>query len=170
MKGKKKIVIAIISVIALIAIGLVVFFLVRKKPVTDIVMKENEVIFNVDRQFYLYDKDPSDKKNGKVKPIREIKVIFNGTGNIKTHEYDGQVIVEDFELGGNFKSYYFEKDKKECHLTCEGVNLNDREAVEGERYAYSISISPDFRDIKMWIYELDEGDGGEYYWVLNNGY
>ena len=41
MKGKKKIVIAIISVIALIAIGLVVFFLVRKKSVTDIVMKEN---------------------------------------------------------------------------------------------------------------------------------
>lgn len=50
------------------------------------------------------------------------------------------------------------------------MNLNDREAVEGERYAYSISISPDFRDIKIWIYELDEGDGGEYYWVLNNGY
>ena len=107
MKGKKKIVIVAGCGIVLVAIVLAVFLGKRKKTVTDVVRRQNEVVFNVDRQFYLYDKDPFDKNNGKVEPIREIKVTFEGTGNSETNEYDGNVIVEGFELGGNFQGYYF---------------------------------------------------------------
>ena len=170
MKGKKKIVIVAGCGIVLVAIVLAVFLGKRKKTVTDVVRRQNEVVFNVDRQFFLYDKDPFDKNNGKVEPIREIKVTFEGTGNSETNEYDGNVIVEGFELGGNFQGYYFSEQEDEYSLTCTGLNMKDRETVEGERYEYSISISQDFKDIKIWIYEVDESDGGEYHWVLNNNY
>lgn len=170
MKGNKKIVVIAGAAIVLVIVALVIFFVIRKKPITDVVIAGNEIQFNIERQFYLYDKDPLDKENGKVKPIKEIKVIFEGIGNSETNKYDGKVIVEGFELGGNFQGYYFSKQEEDYSLTCTGLNIAGQEEVEGERYEYSITISEDFREIKIWIFEADESDGGEYYWVINNGY
>ncbi len=139
----------------------------KNKNVTDIVMNGNEIDFNVDRKFYLYTDNPEDVKN--AKPQKEVEVVFSGTGNIGSGDFEGNVSVEGLELGGNNQGYNLSKSENGYSLNCMGGNIQGIEPVEGPIYNYIIDITENFDDIRIWVIGTDESKPEEWYWVLEKG-
>lgn len=176
MKKNKKI-IMIIILVALAVIATAAFFIINKlknkeEPVKDIVVDGDTITFDVDRKFYLYNENPLDVED--AEPIKEINVTLKGTADAATNEFEGEVNVEGFELGGNMQSYYFSKldGEKKGEYTwdflAEGVQLQDSETFDGKIYRYQITISSDLKTINFWI--TKKGNTEEWFWVTNSEY
>lgn len=153
---KKKIVI-IIPVVLLVSviIALVIYFNTR---ITDITRDGEVVEFNVNRTFYLDD-------NGKKK----VEVKFEGIGNVATKNFEGEILVEGFEIEAEAIGYdfqilgeEFEKQEGNYVLTCIGVEYKN----ENYRYSYDINISNNFREIEIII---TNWASGETFRVVNEG-
>ena len=177
MEKKKRIIITTIIVLGVIVVAVGVHCFLNKdkwfskeKPVTDIVENGDLVEFNVDRKFYLYEENPLSEESKDVKPLKEVEVVIQGTANSKTEEFDGEISVEGFELGGNTQSYSFikrpEKEKYRYTIVASGCNVQNLESVEGPLYYYDITVSKDLKQIKIWIISRDD----EWHWAVNDGY
>ena len=109
--NQMKFIIAIMLVILIVVV--VVFINSNKEPdkqqekkqikIEDMTVDGNRMALNVDRKFYVYDKDPRylDKDEPPAKILREIEVVFNGVADFDTTEFEGEIKVEGYELDGN---------------------------------------------------------------------
>lgn len=167
---KKKVVIGVLLVVVIIAVLIIVikFSPKKKREVTDIKTNANEIELDVNRKFYLYDKDPLETEG--IEALKEVQVVIKGKGNCDDNKFEGEVNIEGFELGGNFQSYNITKDENGYGMTCMGVNLKNEEAVTGPLYNYWVTISEDLKSIHIWITEFGKNDSDDYHWVMNSGY
>lgn len=152
---KKMVIIITLLLLIFVIIALVIYFNTR---ITDITIDNEVVEFNVKRKFYLCE---SEKK--------DVGVKFKGTGNFKTKDFEGEIIVEGFEIEADAIGYdfqvlgeEFENNSGDYLLTCIGVNYKDK----NKQYSYDINISKDLKKIEIiitnWATE-------ETFFVVNEG-
>lgn len=166
---KKKCLIIGLLVVVMITILVIVlkFVLKNEKPTTDIKVNGNEIELDVNRKFFLYDEDPLETE--KTEPLKEVKVVIKGKGNCNNNQFEGEVKVEGFELGGNFQSFNISREENGYVMNCMGANLQNEEAVDGPLYCYWITISDDLKLIHIWITEFGKNESDDYHWVMNSG-
>ena len=174
----KKKILLIISILVCIAAAVTTAVMIaghsdrKEEPVKDIVVEGDTVKFAVDRKFYLYDEDPLSSTGNGAEPLKEVKVVLNGTANVG-EELDGEVYIEGFELGGNMQSCCVDKftgnteDDYIWFVKAEGLNVDKLEPAEGDRYTYEITITSDLKTISCWI--IKNGNAEESFWVVSNG-
>lgn len=134
--------------------------------ISDIVVNGSEIDFNVNRNFCLYTENPECDKN--VKAQKEVKVVLRGKGNLTSEHFDGDIIVEGLELGGNIQGYTLSQTEKGYSITGMGGNSKSIKPVEGKIYCYNIDITEKLDDIKIWVIGMDESNPEEWYWVMQN--
>ena len=168
LKKKGLIIGLLAAVIITILVIVLKFVLKNEKPTTDIKVNGNEIELDVNRKFFLYDEDPLETE--KAEPLKEVKVVIKGKGNCNNNQFEGEVKVEGFELGGNFQSFNISREEDGYVMNCMGANLQNEEAVDGPLYYYWITISDDLKLIHIWITEFGKNENDDYHWVMNSGY
>lgn len=168
LKKKGLIIGLLAAVIITILVIVLKFVLKNEKPTTDIKVNGNEIELDVNRKFFLYDEDPLETE--KTEPLKEVKVVIKGKGNCNNNQFEGEVKVEGFELGGNFQSFNISREENGYVMNCMGANLQNEEAVDGPLYCYWITISDDLKLIHIWITEYGKNESDDYHWVMNSGY
>lgn len=167
LKKKGLIIGLLAAVIITILVIVLKFVLKNEKPTTDIKVNGNEIELDVNRKFFLYDEDPLETE--KTEPLKEVKVVIKGKGNCNNNQFEGEVKVEGFELGGNFQSFNISREENGYVMNCMGANLQNEEAVDGPLYCYWITISDDLKLIHIWITEFGKNESDDYHWVMNSG-
>lgn len=167
LKKKGLIIGLLAAVIITILVIVLKFVLKNEKPTTDIKVNGNEIELDVNRKFFLYDEDPLETE--KTEPLKEVKVVIKGKGNCNNNQFEGEVKVEGFELGGDFQSFNISREENGYVMNCMGANLQNEEAVDGPLYCYWITISDDLKLIHIWITEFGKNESDDYHWVMNSG-
>ena len=168
--NRMKFVIAIMFVILVVVA--VVFVNSDKEPdkqqektqikIEDITVDGNRMALNVDRKFYVYDKDPRylDKDEPPAKILREIDVVFNGVADFATTKFEGEIKVEGYKLDGNLigccaNKVFLDKDDEyhysfSCINACEYVDGSETENLR--ILQYDIEISSDLSEIYIMVW------------------
>lgn len=154
---RKKIGIIIILLLLILGIVLIRILIINNK-ITDIVKEENVVKFNVDRKFYMNENEKKD-----------VSVTIEGIGDFKTKDFEGEIIVDGFEIEADAIGYDFQvlgedfgDNRGDYLLSCIGVKYKD----ENKQYAYDINISKDFKKIEIIITNWATG---ETFFAINEG-
>ena len=145
----------------------------KQIKIEDITVDGNRMALNVDRKFYVYDKDPRylDKDEPPAKILREIDVVFNGVANFDTTEFDGEIKVNGYELDGNLIGYCADKfflDKDDeyhysllCINSCEYVDGSETENLR--ILQYDIEISSDLSEIYIIVWMRNDEENVHIY-------
>lgn len=168
--NQMKFIIAIMLVILIVVA--VVFINSDKEPdkqqekkqikIEDITVDGNRMALNVDRKFYVYDKDPRylDKDEPPAKILREIDVVFNGVADFATTKFEGEIKVEGYKLDGNLigccaNKVFLDKDD-EYHYSFSCINAceyEDGSETDNLRILqYDIEISSDLSEIYIMVW------------------
>lgn len=168
--NQMKFIIAIMLVILIVVA--VVFINSDKEPdkqqekkqikIEDITVDGNRMALNVDRKFYVYDKDPRylDKDEPPAKILREIDVVFNGVADFATTKFEGEIKVEGYKLDGNLigccaNKVFLDKDDEyhysfSCINACEYVDGSETDNLR--ILQYDIEISSDLTEIYIMVW------------------
>ena len=168
--NQMKFIIAIMLVILIVVA--VVFINSDKEPdkqqekkqikIEDITVDGNRMALNVDRKFYVYDKDPRylDKDEPPAKILREIDVVFNGVADFATTKFEGEIKVEGYKLDGNLigccaNKVFLDKDDEyhysfSCINACEYVDGSETDNLR--ILQYDIEISSDLSEIYIMVW------------------
>lgn len=179
--NRMKFVIAIMFVILVVVA--VVFVNSDKEPdkqqektqikIEDITVDGNRMALNVDRKFYVYDKDPRylDKDEPPAKILREIDVVFNGVADFATTKFEGEIKVEGYKLDGNLigccaNKVFLDKDDEyhysfSCINACEYVDGSETENLR--ILQYDIEISSDLSEIYIIVWMRNDEENVHIY-------
>ena len=179
--NRMKFVIAIMFVILVVVA--VVFVNSDKEPdkqqektqikIEDITVDGNRMALNVDRKFYVYDKDPRylDKDEPPAKILREIDVVFNGVADFATTKFEGEIKVEGYKLDGNLigccaNKFFLDKDDEyhysfSCINACEYVDGSETENLR--ILQYDIEISSDLSEIYIIVWMRNDEENVHIY-------
>ena len=168
--NQMKFIIAIMLVILIVVV--VVFINSNKEPdkqqekkqikIEDMTVDGNRMALNVDRKFYVYDKDPRylDKDEPPAKILREIDVVFNGVADFATTKFEGEIKVEGYKLDGNLigccaNKVFLDKDDEyhysfSCINACEYVDGSETDNLR--ILQYDIEISSDLSEIYIMVW------------------
>lgn len=134
----------------------------KQTKIEDMTVDGNRMALNVDRKFYVYDKDPRylDKDEPPAKILREIEVVFNGVADFDTTEFEGEIKVEGYELDGNLigccaNKVFLDKDDEyhysfSCINACEYVDGSETDNLR--ILQYDIEISSDLSEIYIMVW------------------
>lgn len=134
----------------------------KQIKIEDITVDGNRMVLNVDRKFYVYDKDPRylDKDEPPAKILREIDVVFNGVADFATTKFEGEIKVEGYKLDGNLigccaNKVFLDKDD-EYHYSFSCINAceyEDGSETDNLRILqYDIEISSDLSEIYIMVW------------------
>ena len=134
----------------------------KQIKIEDITVDGNRMALNVDRKFYVYDKDPRylDKDEPPAKILREIDVVFNGVADFATTKFEGEIKVEGYKLDGNLigccaNKVFLDKDD-EYHYSFSCINAceyEDGSETDNLRILqYDIEISSDLSEIYIMVW------------------
>lgn len=134
----------------------------KQIKIEDITVDGNRMALNVDRKFYVYDKDPRylDKDEPPAKILREIDVVFNGVADFATTKFEGEIKVEGYKLDGNLigccaNKVFLDKDDEyhysfSCINACEYVDGSETDNLR--ILQYDIEISSDLSEIYIMVW------------------
>lgn len=134
----------------------------KQIKIEDITVDGNRMALNVDRKFYVYDKDPRylDKDEPSAKILREIDVVFNGVADFDTTKFEGEIKVEGYKLDGNLigccaNKVFLDKDDEyhysfSCINACEYVDGSETDNLR--ILQYNIEISSDLSEIYIMVW------------------
>lgn len=134
----------------------------KQIKIEDITVDGNRMALNVDRKFYVYDKDPRylDKDEPPAKILRQIDVVFNGVADFDTTKFEGEIKVEGYKLDGNLigccaNKVFLDKDDEyhysfSCINACEYVDGCETENLR--ILQYDIEISSDLSEIYIMVW------------------